>query len=166
MTVENEPPLMLGKQVQRIEIGTIDALAVQRYATAIGDYNRVYFDEAAAREAGYRTLVAPLNYLTSVRGWGSGPPEGQLQADGTEVEDLPEEMMGATMMGGGHELAFFMPVYVGDTVTATRSQVELYKKTSRTGELTFGVWEIVYRNQNDELLVTCRETIIAARKVP
>ena len=43
---------------------TIDQREAQRYAYAVGDENPLYFDEAAAHEAGYRTLLAPPTFIS------------------------------------------------------------------------------------------------------
>lgn len=144
-------------------IGEVTALMFQRYAVAVGDLNPVYFDDAAARAAGHPGVVAPPNFLTSVLGWEAGPPEGELLADGTERANLVPEIEGLRLMGGGHELSFGQPVRPGDVVTARRRLVELYQREARFGLLTFAISEIVYANQRGEHLVTCRETVIAAK---
>jgi acyl dehydratase len=144
-------------------LSEIRATDFQRYAVAVGDLNPVYFDDQAARAAGHPGIVAPPNYLTSVRNWGAGPIEADLQDDGTETENLPNELMGMRLMGGGHELALGQPVRPGDIVTAKRRLLEIYERESKTGLLVFAVYEIVYLNQHDVHLATCRETIIAAK---
>lgn len=145
------------------EIGEITALMFQRYAIAVGDLNPIYFDDAAARAAGYPGIVAPPNFLTSVLGWEPGPPEGELQPDGTEEKLLTPEIRGLRLMGGGHELTFGQPVRPGDVVTARRKLVDLYQREAKFGLLTFAVSDIVHTNQRGEHLVTCRETVIAAK---
>jgi len=150
-------------EVEDRYIGVIHARDFQRYAVAVGDLNPIYFEDAAARQAGYRGIVAPPNFLTSVRNWGPGPFEGDLQRDGTEVENLPRELYGMRLMGGGHDLRFGRPVYPGDVVRARRRLIDFYTKTARFGELSFAVYEIVYFADNGDELVTCRETIIAAQ---
>jgi acyl dehydratase len=144
-------------------LGDITALMFQRYAVAVGDLNPVYFDDAAARAAGYSGVVAPPNFLTSVLGWDPGPPEGELLEDGTEAEILAPEIRGLRLMGGGHDLTFGQPVRPGDVVSARRKLVDLYQRESKLGLLTFAVADIVYTNQRGEHLVTCRETVIAAK---
>ncbi len=145
------------------QLGQISALMFQRYAIAVGDLNPVYFDDAAARAAGYPGVVAPPNFLTSVLGWEAGPPEGELLEDGTEPKNLVPEIQGLRLMGGGHELTIEQPVRPGDIVTARRKLVELYQREAKFGLLTFAISEIVYTNQRGEHLVTCRETVIAAK---
>jgi acyl dehydratase len=144
-------------------LGEITALAFQRYAVAVGDLNPIYFDEAAARAAGHPGIVAPPNFLTSVLGWEAGPAEADLLEDGTERAVLVPEIEGLRLMGGGHDLSFGQPVRPGDVVTARRKLVELYQREAKFGLLTFAISEIVYTNQRGDHLVTCRETIIAAK---
>jgi acyl dehydratase len=144
-------------------IGEITALMFQRYAVAAGDLNPIYFDDAAARAAGHPGVVAPPNFLTSVLGWEAGPAEGELLEDGTERAILVPEIEGLRLMGGGHELTFGQAVRPGDVVTARRKLVELYEREAKFGLLTFAISEIVYTNQRGEHLVTCRETVIAAK---
>lgn len=144
-------------------IGEITALMFQRYAIAVGDLNPIYFDDAAARAAGYPGVVAPPNFLTSVLGWEAGPAEGDLLEDGTEAGVLAPEIRGLRLMGGGHDLTFGQAVRPGDVVTARRKLVELYAREAKFGLLTFAISEIVYTNHRGEHLVTCRETVIAAK---
>jgi len=143
-------------------LGEITALAFQRYAIAVGDLNPIYFDDSAARDAGYPGIVAPPNYLTSILGWEAGPPEQELQIDGTEAKNLVPAIRGMRLMGGGHDLTFGVPVRPGDVITARRRLVDLYQRDSKMGALTFAISEIVYTNDRGEHVVTCRETVIAA----
>lgn len=150
-------------QVPRIEhLGEIRALDFQRYAVAVGDLNPIYFDDQAARDAGYPGVVAPPNYLTSVMNWGAGPAEPELQADGTALENIPEELRGMRLMGGGNEIRFGQAVRAGDIVTATKRLVETRRRESKGGPLLIAIYETVYVNQDDAHLLTCRSTIIAA----
>jgi acyl dehydratase len=144
-------------------LGEITALAFQRYAIAVGDPNPIYFDDAAARAAGYPGVVAPPNFLSSVLGWEAGPPENELLEDGTEPKILVTEIQGLRLMGGGHDLTFGEPVRPGDVITARRKLVDLYQRESKMGPLTFAISEILYTNQRGEHVVTCRETVIAAK---
>ncbi len=154
----------IAKRPERVrEIGAITALMFQRYAIAVGDLNPIYFDAVAARAAGHPGIVAPPNFLTSVLGWDAGPTEGDLLEDGTERAVLVPEIEGLRLMGGGHELTFGQPVRPGDIVTARRKLVDLYQREAKFGLLTFAISDIVYTNQRGDHLVTCRETVIAAK---
>jgi acyl dehydratase len=152
-----------GRPEQIDMLGEITALMFQRYAIAVGDLNPIYFDDAAARAAGYPGIVAPPNFLTSVLGWQPGPAEPDLLDDGTEPGMLVPELRGLRLMGGGNELTFGKPVRPGAIVTARRKLVDLYRREAKFGELIFSISDVVYTDQDGERLVTCRETVIAAK---
>ncbi len=144
-------------------IGEITALMFQRYAIAAGDLNPIYFEDAAARAAGYPGVVAPPNFLTSVLGWEADRPRASCSRTERSGPSWSRRSRGCRLMGGGHELTFGQPVRPGDVVTARRKLIELYQREAKFGLLTFAISEIVYTNQRGEHLVTCRETIIAAK---
>lgn len=154
--IDQRPPIV------RV-LGEITATAFQRYAIAAGDLNPVYFDDAAARAAGYPGIVAPPNFVTSVLGWEAGPAESELLEDGADPTSLIPEIQGMRLMGGGQDLTFGAPLCPGDIITAHRKLVELYERDSKMGSLRFAVSEIVYTNQRGDHVVTCRETVIAAK---
>jgi len=45
---------------------------IRDFATAIGDFNPLYHDEAAAKAAGYDDIIAPPTFLTTL-GFKFGP---------------------------------------------------------------------------------------------
>jgi acyl dehydratase len=143
-------------------LGLVTEAAFQRYAIAAGDLNPIYFDDAAARAAGYPGIVAPPNFLSAVLGWQAGPPEEELRPDGTTAADvafLP--LPGARLMGGGQELEIARAVRPGDEVTLERRLADVEKREGKSGTLTLLKIEKRYRNQHGELLLVCRETLIA-----
>jgi acyl dehydratase len=152
-------------------LGEVRALDFQRYAVAVGDLNPIYFDDAAAREAGYPGIVAPPNFLTSIIEWGLGALETEMREDGNHRDGIarkligltPEQLHGLRMMGGGNEIEFGEPVRPGDIVTATRRFVEAYERPSKMAPLLFAVHETTYVNQHGAVLAVCRETNIGAR---
>jgi acyl dehydratase len=152
-------------------LGEIRALDFQRYAVVVGDLNPIYFDDAAARSAGYPGIVAPPNFLTSIIEWGLGPLESEMREDGNHRDGIaqklvgvaPERLQGLRMMGGGNEITFGKPVRPGDVVTLTRRLIGIEERQSRMGVLVFFVHESTYTNQHGELLAICRETNIGAR---
>ncbi len=143
-------------------LGIVTAEHLQRFAIAVGDLNPLYFDDEAARRAGYPGIVAPPNYLSSIFGWGAGPAEKDLREDGTMPTDVAFiPLPGARLMGGGQELEFVQPVRPGDEITLERRLVDVERREGRSGVLTLLKTEKRYMNQRSELLLICRETIIA-----
>jgi acyl dehydratase len=143
-------------------LGEVRAVDFQRYALAVGDLNPVYFDAAAARAAGYPGIVAPPNFITSIRVWDAGVAEDALRADGSEPDNYPAELIGRRLMGGGQDLQFTQPVRPGDVVTESRRITEVRERQTKTGTLLFVVQEIVFSNQREEVLAILRETLIGA----
>ena len=56
-------------------------------------------------------------------------------------------------MDGGTEIEFFVPIRVGDTLTARSKIVDIYQKEGRSGLLIFVVRETRYTNQHDALVL-------------
>lgn len=142
-------------------IGVVDRLLMQRYAVTVGDNNPLFFDHEYARKHGYKDIIAHPNYITSILGWEVGPWEDQLRTDGTNKlpsdELIPE---GARLMGGGQELELIAPVYPEDHIDVILTVKDVYTKQARTGTLVFFVREKEYRNQKNEPLIVCTDTLI------
>jgi acyl dehydratase len=133
----------------------------QRYARAVGDLDPVYFDEEAARAAGYDGLVAPPTFV------------GHAVVEGGTLDDLREDGLwrdrGGTpirlhvsrTMFGGEEWEFKAPVLVGDTVTAQRRLGAVEEKDGRSGPFVLLHYETTFTNQRDEVVAISRLVGIA-----
>ncbi|MBI4538630.1 MAG: MaoC family dehydratase N-terminal domain-containing protein [Gemmatimonadetes bacterium] len=147
---------------ERSRLGVVTKEQFQRFAVAVGDPNPIYFDDREARALGYPGIVAPPSFVSSVLGWDAGPPEEELRRDGTTEADVAFiALPGAKLMGGGQELELGNPVVPGDDVTIERRLVDVERREGKSGPLTLLKTEKRYTNQRGELLVICRETIIA-----
>jgi acyl dehydratase len=165
--VTNEPLIteaaqaLIG-QMTETYLGEISVRDCQRYAIAVGDLNPLYFDEEYARASAYGGLIAPPNMLTAIRGWGAGAREYELAADG--VVDLPEEKLPIRLkrrMAGGQDLQLHAAVRPGDCITRRGGIVSVEEHEGRSsGSFVIMVREDRYYNDRDELLVTCRETVL------
>jgi acyl dehydratase len=158
--ITDEARALIGKETETF-LGEISLRDCQRYAMAVGDLNPLYFDEDYARNSAYKGLIAPPNMLTAVRAWGAGAPESELAPDG--VVDLPEEKLPIRLsrrMAGGQDLQFHAPVRPGDRITRRGGIVSLEEHSGRSGSFVVMVREDRYFNERDELLVTCRETVL------
>lgn len=149
-------------KTERMHIGVVRQRDFERFAIAAGNMNPILFDEAAAKAAGYPAKIASPLYLSSVMCWEVGPPEDALRADGTggmEAAGLPVE--GVRLMGGGQDLQFHLPVTDGMEVTMEVGPESVELKEGRSGPFLVITVTRRYRDQNDRLLVTCRENFIA-----
>lgn len=135
-----------------VELGPVTRHDFERFATAAGL-------DPLPNDAD--SSIAPHLYLSSVMGWGSGPPEGHLGPDGTSAsESRGFPLAGLRLMGAGQDLEFHTPVRDGMTVTETTLLDYVQLKEGRSGP--FLTVQLVRRffDQAGTLLVTCRETFI------
>lgn len=138
----------------------ITAKEAQRYAQAAGDLNPVYFDEEAARAAGYRTLVAPPTFVGHVVV--QGQPLERLREDGLFRTGARAVSLRVTRtMFGGEEWDFIAPACVGDTITAESRMKAIEEKRGSSGPFVLTTRETTYRNQDGEVVARSRQIGIA-----
>lgn len=113
---------------------------IREYAQVLGLENPVYFDEAAARDAGYRGIVAPPMFVVVYAAGAMGP-----------VLFDPEVAMNfAAMVHGGQEFEWGEPVISGDLISTATTCREIYPKDGKG----FYVFETESKNQEGDLV--CR----------
>lgn len=141
----------------------IERVLARRFAYAATDENPIYFDDEAARAAGYDRAIAPPTFVASMLDYTDGPPESALKEDGVADGLFPSIVKSdALLMGGGQEIEFLEPIYIGDEVTMTRNVVDFYKRPSkRFGELSFIVMVSEGVNQDGLKVVRITDTLIA-----
>ena len=112
---------------------------IAEYARAVGEENPVYFDRAAAKEAGFRDVPAP-------------PMFAVVYSSGSVAPGIFDPDVGinfAMMVHGGQEFEWGEPVCVGDVITTVTS----VKDISEKGGMGFYVFESVSRNQDGQEVV-------------
>ena len=112
---------------------------IGEYARAVGEDNPVHFDRAAAREAGFRDVVAPPMFAVVYSFGALGPA----------VLDPEVGIDFARMVHGGQEFVWGEPVCSGDTITTVAS----VKDISERGGMGFYVFESVSTNQDGQEVV-------------
>ena len=138
----------------------IDKIMAQRFCYAVTNTNPIYFDDDASRSAGYDRMVAHRTLISSILDYSAGPPEEGLREDGVALNIFPVKP-NALLMGGGQEIDFIAPVYVGDSVTFVRTVHDIqHKQSRRFGELTFIIMDSVGSNQHGEEVMRIRDTLI------
>jgi len=138
---------------------TITAEGSQRYAQAVGDLNPVYFDEGAARAAGYRTLIVPPTYVAYALVQGRSLAD--IGVDGLFVGERPIRLEVARIMFGGEEWDFLAPVHVGDAVTGEVRLAAIDQKDGTKGPFVRITREITYRNGSGDVVARTRQIGIA-----
>ncbi|MBI2766453.1 MAG: MaoC family dehydratase N-terminal domain-containing protein [Chloroflexi bacterium] len=158
--VPPEARAMVGQRLGQPATGEITLKDAQRFAKAVDDLNPLYFDEAAAREAGYRTLIVPptyLGYVTAQHGTLADLRIDGLYRSGSRGPQLRVKRV----MFGGEDWDFLSPAYVGDTITAETRLAGLEEKDGASGPFVLMTTETTYTNQLGEVVARARGRSIA-----
>jgi acyl dehydratase len=139
---------------------TIQAADAERFAYAAGDTNPIYFDDAAARAAGYRARVVPPGFLV----WALEPPRPleALREDGLPRDAGPPLRLAVSrVLYAGEEWEYRGPVHPGDTIHAATRLASLEEKTGGSGPFVLATTETTYTNQAGEIVAILRGRRIA-----
>ena len=116
--------------------------AIIKFALAIGDPNPLYNDRK-------RSLEAPPTFATTFQG-----PDGFFQI----FTDLDIDL--TKVLHGEEEYEYFKPIVPGDVITCQTKVADVFEKSGKSGVMTFLVLETECNNQNDELALVKRTTIV------
>ena len=127
----------------------VAAVKIREYADAVGFDAPIYHDGAAAREAGFRGVVAPPMFCVVYSAGAMAPA----------LFDPEVAMDFASMVHGSQEFRWGEPVCAGDLITTTASCREIDERdgkgfyvfetvsVNREGEETVrGTWTNIVRN--------------------
>ena len=115
---------------------------IREFAMSIGDENKLYVDQAAARDAG---LPEVMNL------WG-----------GADFEQLCAvlEMDPLKVLHGEMEYEYFGLIHPGDTLSVTTSVESARSKSTSSGGMNLFKLESTYVNQRGETVLIGRSTVI------
>jgi len=160
MTIEEIKAKYVGR-LDEPRIMVVEKGSIQRYAQAIGDSNPIYYDEEAAQCAGYRSNPAPLGFF----GWPAKPSSAMEMGRGIQGQ-LSMEIAQAGYPGildGGVEYEISRPICAGDILVAVPRIEDVTARETRAGAMVFRVVATDYINQNGDLTVRARSTLIARK---
>lgn len=148
---------MVGRSERVIEDLEIEAGKVEEFARAIRDDDPVYRSSEAAEDRGFDAVPAPLTFTRVSRFPRYCPPDlADAERRGFDLGFDPRHTV-----HGEQEYVYERPLRVGETLTGTRTLVDVYRKEGdRGGRMTFAELETEYRNEAEELVVTERRTRI------
>lgn len=126
---------------------------IREFARAIGDKNPLYYDEKAAREAGFEGLALPPSFPTVFSNFG-----GTM---GVLLDDLKLDL--AKILHGGLQYEYFKPVKPGDILRGKVKVANVFEKAGKSGTMDFIVMETTYTNQNGEKVLVDTSTLIQRR---
>jgi acyl dehydratase len=117
----------------------VEAERIAKYADAIGADSPIHRDAEAAREAGFRDVVAPPMFCVVYSGPAMGPA----------IFDPEVEMNFAAMVHGGQEFEWGEPVCAGDQISTTVRCASIEERDGKG----FYVFESVSENQEGQQTV-------------
>ena len=126
-------------RVYEIEQGMI-----RRYVQAIDDPNPLWQDEEYANKSQYGGIIAPPTFVLAI---------GFEQIQQQMSQSIPYQ----TVLHGSSDLECYQPIRPGDVVTVTTKITNIRQ---RQGKMVFMTYEITYKNQRQELVAKCRQTLI------
>jgi acyl dehydratase len=121
---------------------------VRSFAEAIGDTNPVYFDDAAASAAGYRSLPAPPTFSFALI--------MERNQSFMILDELGIDKRRA--MHGEQSFVYHADLCAGDVVTGRQRVLDVYDK--KNGALDFLVSETRLENQRGEHVCDLRTTVV------
>lgn len=141
--------------------GEVDRVQWQRWAAAVGDHNRLWFEPEFARRNGYRDVICPPLFLQyavlGVAALDDLRPDGSSGAvsGGLAFPRAPRRM------AGGESTTFHLPGYHRDEVEMVRTISSIVEKHGRSGRFVLVTWHTGYRNQHGDLLAEATTSMIA-----
>jgi acyl dehydratase len=125
-------------------INEVEKGSIRRFAEAIGETNPIYFEEAAARAAGYRSVVAPPTFPTTLRA-GSDLRESLLLSPGKHLLQAEQSF------------EYARPIVAGDKLTVRSKVVEVSQRQTPSGLTDVVVIEDEGRDETQEVVYRSRQ---------
>jgi acyl dehydratase len=127
---------------------TVEAGKVRLFCKAIGEEDRIYEDEAAAKAAGYKAVPVPPTFLQALTN--DDPNKGGLlQLLGVDI---------GLILHGEQHYDYYGPVHVGDRITCQQKVTDLYDK--KGGALWFVVSETEMKDQTGKPVAKARSITV------
>jgi acyl dehydratase len=136
----------IGRQLPTF-LATAEAGQLRFFAKAIGETNPIYFDEQAARDAGYPGLPLPPTFLFSL--------EFQIPSNAWRDE---LGIVTARILHGEESFSYHRMAYAGDTLRFDVRIADIYDK--KGGALEFVVRETRVTNQHGEHVADLRSVLV------
>ena len=136
----------IGRQLPAFLV-TAEAGQLRFFAKATGETNPVYFDEQAARDAGYPNLPLPPTFLFSL--------EFQIPSNAWRDE---LGIVTARILHGEESFRYHRMAYAGDTLRFDVRIADIYDK--KGGALEFVVRETRVTNQHGEHVADLRSVLV------
>ena len=143
--ITDEMRAAIGKESEPTRL-EIDKTSVRMFARSVGYTDPVYYDEEAAKAAGYRSLPAPPGYLgTAVY------DPNRRSARNAQVGLEPARPL-KRMLNGGTDIEYFTDICAGDVLTSASAVASIEERAGRLGEMLITTTKTTYRNESGEIV--------------
>jgi acyl dehydratase len=139
---------------------TVEKSKISEFVIAAGlkedkkQIDPIYYDEEAAKKAGYKGIPVPLTFITSCFFWTGEGLMGIVKALGIDLSKL---------LHSEEEYEYLGNIYAGDVITRKMKVVEMFErgKRDRLGRFVdVTILETEAINQRGELVVKVRSTMM------
>ncbi|MGA3279478.1 MAG: MaoC family dehydratase N-terminal domain-containing protein [Smithella sp.] len=136
---------------------TVEKDKIIEFAIAISqkgrkeEINPIYYDEEAAKKAGYKGIIAPPTFATSSFFWTGGGLMGTIKILGIDLNRLLDRE---------EEYEYFGNIYAGDIITRKMKVIDMYTKGKGRRAIDVTILETELVNQQGELLIKYRSTLM------
>lgn len=147
-----------------IGVDAVERGAIRRECETLEFDCPLHYDDAIAREAGYKGIIAPEHMVFTFgmqAYWSPGDPLTQPGDPPKIIQQAYQQVPapGTHRFATGYETEHFAPMYVGDRLKSTTRLVSIVRKRTRVGDGAFMTFETTYTNQRDELVCIARMTL-------
>lgn len=127
---------------------------IRRFCEALGEQNRLFLDEAHARERGFRNVVAPPTFPVTFR-----PPRRQPW-----LAALDE----GRILAGEQAFLYARPIVAGDILHCNLHLLDIEEKRGRSGVMHLFQQELRAADGNGDIVVRNRRVVVyrAAGRLP
>lgn len=162
MTQEAKPSLItdemraiIGKESSPRTL-EVDKLQIRLFARSVGHTDPVYYDEAAAKAAGYRSLPCPPGYLGTPI---FNPKNSEPAVPGGGMGPQPSRPL-RRVLNGGTDIEMLADICAGDTLTATSHTANFEERSGSIGDMLITTSKTVYKNQDGKVVAITTNTSI------
>jgi acyl dehydratase len=134
----------------------VDKLQVRMFARSVGHTDPIFYDEAEAKKAGYRSLPCPPGYLgTPVYDpRNSDPTFGARRGAPQPQPSRPLKRV----LNGGTDIEYFDDICAGDVLTSVSYIADIQERTASLGEMLITTTKTEYTNQDGKLVAVMTGT--------
>ena len=136
---------------------TVEKDKITEFAIAVSQkenkeqINPIYYDEEAAKKAGYLGIPIPPTFPTSTFFWTGGGLMGTVKILGIDLSRL---------LHREEEYEYFGSIYEGDVITRKMKVIDMLKKRNGNKCFEVTILETKLINQKGELLLKARTKLI------